>query len=751
MTGKLEEDAALKASLELVLAEPATTPAHQDWYARLDAFIAEMRAATRTQLHDPVFLKRLWNDNPVAAVGNGTVNVAAAWSDRKFVDWFAEQLLIAMPTNVVDAEMQLTVVYDEAMLRLNRICGRRPVLKLNRVLCSFFPQFLTTIADVGALRTLYKQMGERGHAHPVRMHIFVRQRIDAILGDTPMGDVGATVRRICLPWLLFERLAKNDPVEVPPPKASMEAELTPQPASLRRKGITAMKGGFQTLLSFLPALDESVTREEFMDLIRQANPDLAPGSLGTVVNVVAHEFNLCSRDGGIYELSARGNRLLESQDPDELADHLLTRILGVDHVLEALATTPRTKGQLVSLLQKVNPGWTSDFAPSSLLGWMVSLGLLTQGPAKQLQLSERGRRWGALVTWEPEFLEAAAATVEALEKTVEEATLLPAWPMLRQRLEALVHGKLSFSPSLVEQLHAGLWFHPIRHFAALSGLSGSGKTQLALNYALALCGGAQDNQANVRVIPVQPGWFDPSPLLGYVNPLQDASYRGAPFLELLLKAADDPTQPYVVILDEMNLSHPEQYLAPILSAMETHGWIDLHQLAEGTTETPRRVQYPANLAIIGTLNMDETTHGLSDKVLDRAYTLEFWDIEVSESPRWKTVDIAPELRKRTLAVLEGLAKALSPIRLHFGWRTIDDVLSYLQFTATMDVSGTTALDDAIYAKVLPKLRGETSQRFSEALQATFDVLNAHDLGRCRERVRILQNSLKESGTALFWR
>jgi 5-methylcytosine-specific restriction enzyme B len=255
----------------------------------------------------------------------------------------------------------------------------------------------------------------------------------------------------------------------------------------------------------------------------------------------------------------------------------------------------------------------------------------------------------------------------------------------------------------------------------------------------------------VKVIPVQPGWYDPSPLLGYVNPIQEASYRSAPFLELLLRAAGDPNHPYVAILDEMNLSHPEQYLAPVLSAMETHGWLDLHSLGEEASAVPMRVQYPANLAIVGTVNMDETTVGLSDKVLDRAYTLEFWDIDVSGFPGWQSTDLPAALKENVKSVLIELGKVLAPVRLHFGWRTIDDVLRYLTFHTGLSTAPADALDAVIYAKVLPKLRGDTSPRFQQALEGARGVLAAAGLKRCEQKVLSMQEDLKATGSARFWR
>ena len=208
---------------------------------------------------------------------------------------------------------------------------------------------------------------------------------------------------------------------------------------------------------------------------------------------------------------------------------------------------------------------------------------------------------------------------------------------------------------------------------------------------------------------------------------------------------------YVAILDEMNLSHPEQYLAPVLSAMETHGWLDLHQLGDEPAGVPMRVQYPANLAIIGTLNMDETTHGLSDKVLDRAFTLEFWNIDVGAFPGWSTVELPGEMKQKARAVLNELVEALAPVRLHFGWRTIDDVLRYLAFHGSLGATDADALDGVVYAKVLPKLRGDTSPRFQKALQVTLEVLRKHRLERCVEKLMGMQEDLKATGSTRFWR
>lgn len=751
MNGKLEGDAALKAQLNAALAGAAVSKGAQDWYTKLAAFVGEVKTGIPGKLQEADFLKKLWDENPVSATGMGSVKMAPALADTTFLNWFAGEVTKPLPADPVAAEIQLTALYDGLRDRLKVLCGRTPSLKINRVLCAIYPEHFTTVADPGKLLFLHKEMGGAASDHPVRAHKAIRTRIDAVLGSDNATSPVDVMRRICLPWMLYERIADEGTGDSPVDPTDQAVSLTPLPATLRRKGLTAMKGGFQTLLGYLPELNDGVSKDEFSEIIRQSNPELAPSSLITAINVVSREFDLCKRDGDTYRLSARGINLLETQDPDELADHLLTRILGVDHVVKVLSSAPQTKASLVAMLQKVHPGWTSDYGPTSLLGWLTSLGVIGVNEKKQLELTERGRHWAELIIWEPESLPAPMEPPVDSKTETSDVTQLPEFPELWNRLSALVAGKLVLDKSLVAQLHAGLWFHPVRHFVVLTGISGSGKTQLALNYAQALCDDEKHDHDRVRVIPIQPGWYDPSPLLGYVNPIQDSSYRSAPFLELLLRAAADPEQPYIAILDEMNLSHPEQYLAPVLSAMETSGWLDLHQLSEDTTPIPRRVRYPANLAIIGTLNMDETTHGLSDKVLDRAYTLEFWNISVQDFPGWASASLPAALKEKTQALLTALSEALAPVRLHFGWRTINDVLSYLAFHSAFAPSETAALDDVVYAKVLPKLRGETSGKFQKALEEAHKVLASNGLSRCCDKIKSLQEDLVTTGSARFWR
>ena len=300
-------------------------------------------------------------------------------------------------------------------------------------------------------------------------------------------------------------------------------------------------------------------------------------------------------------------------------------------------------------------------------------------------------------------------------------------------------GRGHFPAELVAQLNAGLWANERRHFAVLTGLSGAGKTLLARTYGRAI---AEGDERHVCVVPVQPAWYDPSPLLGYVNPLKPDRYEKTEFLRFLMKAAGDPANPYTAVLDEMNLSRPEQYMAPLLSAMETGGDIPLHGEGKELDGVPARLSYPPNLVLIGTVNMDETTHALSDKALDRAFTLEFWDIDLDDYPRWGKRNLG-DAEAEAQKVLAELMDALRPERLHFGWRTVDGVLDSLEVAA--------ALDSVIYAKVLPKLRGDDRPELRDTLTKCRDVLSTHGLTRCSDRVGELVKDLDSTGSVRFWR
>ena len=176
-------------------------------------------------------------------------------------------------------------------------------------------------------------------------------------------------------------------------------------------------------------------------------------------------------------------------------------------------------------------------------------------------------------------------------------------------------------------------------FVILAGGTGTGKTKCAIEVARKVCKKQPIGEAaDYEVVAVGADWTDTRPLLGYENILgASPSYTVPKALDLIIRASRNPERPFFLILDEMNLSHVERYFSDFLSIMESKkidteaSTIKLHANKDGMPSTDgnvggkveQRIQWPDNLFVIGTVNIDETTHMFSPKVLDRAHVIEF--------------------------------------------------------------------------------------------------------------------------------
>ncbi len=156
---------------------------------------------------------------------------------------------------------------------------------------------------------------------------------------------------------------------------------------------------------------------------------------------------------------------------------------------------------------------------------------------------------------------------------------------------------------------------------------------------------------------------------------------------------------------------------------------------------PPRVAYPPNLVLIGTINVDETTHAFAPKVLDRAFVLEFTEVNyaaaLSEHPAWSAGQ----------AFLEALHQALAPSGHHFGYRVASEMLDY-----TVQAGGVMSpevADFLLLSKVLPKLRG-TEHELARPLERLQHVTTAWQLERSRAKVAWMQERLAEAGFASFF-
>lgn len=261
--------------------------------------------------------------------------------------------------------------------------------------------------------------------------------------------------------------------------------------------------------------------------------------------------------------------------------------------------------------------------------------------------------------------------------------------------------------------HVALQTRPL---VILPGISGTGKTRLTRLYADAVYAvpTGHENPCYLMVA-VQPDWHNARDLLGYYNALT-GSYHATPFLRFMLQAAADPQQPYYVCLDELNLARPEYYLAPILSAMETsEGLIDLGTpVAEvplaggGVVYSP--VRLPVNLRLTGTVNVDESTFVLSDKLLDRANVIELTDVDL---PGFRASYAGP-IDEAAWAMIVAVHQLVTAAGHPFGYRAIGEMLRFVA-QAHGALEPHQALDLQLKQKVLPRLRGEDAPRLRRAI------------------------------------
>lgn len=377
-------------------------------------------------------------------------------------------------------------------------------------------------------------------------------------------------------------------------------------------------------------------------------------------------------------------------------------------------------------------------------------------------------------------------------------------------------------------------------FLLLAGISGTGKSRVVKQLAYKSC---PDNAVlrkdsaspgNYCLIEVKPNWHDSTELLGYRSQIGSKHYVLTPFVKFLVKAMLHSDTPFFVCLDEMNLAPVEQYFAEFLSVLESRKMKNGHITSEALIKADVFIDYerqlkaelfglnaarqsdynssctsdpaphygkenevyetlktdglriPENLIVIGTVNMDETTHQFSRKVIDRAMTIEmniadgeapfksFFDdyeeLSYVDNPLGKDLFL-PKLVSADEALtamseedrqflkdelpgkLAALNKKLNGTPFKIAYRVQNELILYFAAlrTDSPDVEKekllVTAIDSILMMKVLPRIEGDIDL-LKEPLKALADY--TADYPQSREKVKEMADRLDRGQFTSFW-
>lgn len=365
--------------------------------------------------------------------------------------------------------------------------------------------------------------------------------------------------------------------------------------------------------------------------------------------------------------------------------------------------------------------------------------------------------------------------------------------------ELRISGKANFNCSTLS-----------KPFLLLAGISGTGKTRFVREQAEA----AGSIDKNYKLIPVRPDWHEPSDLLGYISRLTEEKYIVTAALQFIVSAwidacdlgrtsktnlANKPPAEmttFWLCLDEMNLAPVEQYFADYLSVMETRKWDGdrytcdpilradiINLLGEAAKNSLRSelgmaaeehdplwayfsevgIPLPPNLIIAGTVNMDETTHGFSRKVIDRALTLDFGQffpndfdaffkptsapvifsfpaISHAKQSDFNDVPADPDGQK-SLDFLKGINQILKGSMFELAYRALNELfVSVVCIKPKDEIELQAVWDDFLMTKVLPRIEGDDDKLKNHNLASDKNIIENLD-----EHIKIVLGNIYETG------
>ncbi|MDD5855057.1 MAG: hypothetical protein PUC90_01760 [Prevotella sp.] len=396
------------------------------------------------------------------------------------------------------------------------------------------------------------------------------------------------------------------------------------------------------------------------------------------------------------------------------------------------------------------------------------------------------------------------------------------------------------STSVVDHLHTHILAMRTKPFLLLAGISGTGKSRIVKQIAFESCPKIDvlrkdpASPGNYQLIEVKPNWHDSTEVLGYESEIGGSHYVVTPFIRFLVKAMQyEDKAPFFVCMDEMNLAPVEQYFAEFLSILESRKLIGGKIISEPLIKADIFVKYeanlkaellnlkynnstcgsditndslppysnlnylyerlkveglrlPSNLIVVGTVNMDETTHQFSRKVIDRAMTIEM-NIEDAETPFKdffnggdtlcyydkpqpkelflskvvQATDVfeqiseedADFLKTKVPHLLYGLNSALNGTPFKIAYRVQNELILYFYSLreekpdTNAEALLTLAMDAILMMKVLPRIEGD-EDLLEKPLKALAEFSVAYP--QARKKITEMQQRLPQAHFTSFW-
>lgn len=275
---------------------------------------------------------------------------------------------------------------------------------------------------------------------------------------------------------------------------------------------------------------------------------------------------------------------------------------------------------------------------------------------------------------------------------------------------------------LVENLYLSLKSRP---FAFILGNSDTDMAKLPRLFAEAV-GSTQENGHYLQ-LEVRPDWMDTSDLFGWLN--LEGKFIPGVIIDFLKAAKEDPAHPYFLCLNHLILSRSEYYLRDVLNAVETRGQaqelpyvptIYYGRDAEAKA-TYGEIPLLKNLYIVATVNLDETSLPLNQKLLDRTHTMSMRSTDMTGEPTGNPAPITPDAdflhttytaldqcqgTEPYFETFEEINKILMKATSYLGFKIRNEAILYLAHNRDEGVlPETKVMDHLICQKVLPRLQG----------------------------------------------